>query len=207
MRTRMPSPSMIVAMIALMVAVGGTAWAATQLPKNSVGPRQLKSQAVTPSKIKPKAVTGGKIRSGAVTEPKLGAALLEAIENPSVHFKDPRSYEREVSGPGVCSSATSSTYDSTTKTRLIFFSYRASRTAETGSGTFTINRPGGDLIFDINGAGEKSGEGFFVLQPGETAKTGVEVDGSDCSGTGGRVSADYFPLELEEDPPEPGGGS
>ena len=41
----------IVASIALFVALGGASYAATQLPKNSVGAKQLKNAAVTPAKL------------------------------------------------------------------------------------------------------------------------------------------------------------
>src|SRR5215208_6946809 len=42
----------LIAVIALFVALGGTTWAATQLPKGSVGTKQLKSNAVVSSKVK-----------------------------------------------------------------------------------------------------------------------------------------------------------
>jgi hypothetical protein len=42
-----PSPSMVVAFIALLVAMAGTGYAATTLPANSVSTRQLKNNAVT----------------------------------------------------------------------------------------------------------------------------------------------------------------
>jgi hypothetical protein len=44
--------SNVVAVIALFVALGGSAYAATQLPKNSVGTKQLKKGAVTGEKVK-----------------------------------------------------------------------------------------------------------------------------------------------------------
>jgi hypothetical protein len=53
--------SNVIACLALFVALGGSAYAATQLPKNSVGPKQLKKNAVTTSKIKNGAVTGAKV--------------------------------------------------------------------------------------------------------------------------------------------------
>lgn len=43
---------MIVAMLALLVALGGTSYAAFKLPKNSVGSKQLKKNAVTSAKVK-----------------------------------------------------------------------------------------------------------------------------------------------------------
>lgn len=68
--------SNVIATIALFVALGGAATAATQLPRNSVGPNQIKrgavntaklrNQAVRPKKIAPKAVTVGKLGPQAV---------------------------------------------------------------------------------------------------------------------------------------------
>jgi len=49
---RKPSPALLVACIALFVALGGTSYAVTQLPKNSVGTKQLKNSAVTGAKVK-----------------------------------------------------------------------------------------------------------------------------------------------------------
>jgi hypothetical protein len=42
-----------IGIIALFVALGGTSYAATQLPANSVGTRQIRSGAVTPAKLSP----------------------------------------------------------------------------------------------------------------------------------------------------------
>ena len=53
---RRPSPALVVSIIALVFAMGGTGWAVTQLPKNSVGTQQLKNSAVTSPKIKDGAI-------------------------------------------------------------------------------------------------------------------------------------------------------
>lgn len=47
-----PSASMAVALLSLSIAVGGTGYAASQLPHNSVGTAQLKNKAVTSPKVK-----------------------------------------------------------------------------------------------------------------------------------------------------------
>jgi len=61
---RRPSPAMVVACIALLVALGGTSVAAvSQLARNSVGPRQLQFGAVTNPKIRNNAVTSAKVRN------------------------------------------------------------------------------------------------------------------------------------------------
>jgi hypothetical protein len=66
-----PSPAMGVALLALLMAVGGTSYAAVKLPAKSVGTPQLKNKAVTTPKLKNGAVTGAKLQPGTVG----GAAL------------------------------------------------------------------------------------------------------------------------------------
>jgi hypothetical protein len=63
-----------IALLALFIALGGTTYAATALPKNSVGPKQLKKNAVTNPKIANGAVTGAKIANNSVK----GADVLES---------------------------------------------------------------------------------------------------------------------------------
>lgn len=55
LRPSRPSAGLVVSIIALVVALGGTSYAAFTLPKNSVGTRQLKNKAVTLAKIAPAA--------------------------------------------------------------------------------------------------------------------------------------------------------
>jgi hypothetical protein len=83
--------SNVVAVIALFIALGGTAMA---LEANSVGPRQLKKNAVvtakirngavTTSKIAGNAVTTAKIRSQAVTGPKIKLSTLGTVPRAAV---------------------------------------------------------------------------------------------------------------------------
>jgi hypothetical protein len=47
------SPALVIASIALLVALGGTGYAAIAPPANSVGTAQLKNGAVTAAKVKP----------------------------------------------------------------------------------------------------------------------------------------------------------
>src|SRR6185437_226444 len=46
-----PTYSSIVATLALFIALGGAAYAATSLPRESIGSAQIKEGAVTPSKL------------------------------------------------------------------------------------------------------------------------------------------------------------
>ena len=59
---RRPSPAMVVACLALLVALTGTSVAAVnQLGRNTVGPLQIKNGAVTNPKIRNNAVTSAKV--------------------------------------------------------------------------------------------------------------------------------------------------
>lgn len=60
------SPSMAMAFIALLIALGGTSYAAITLPANSVGSKQIKKKAVTLSKIAPAARTALKGKAGPI---------------------------------------------------------------------------------------------------------------------------------------------
>jgi hypothetical protein len=53
MRLRKPSPALLISLLALFVALGGSSYAALTLPKASVGAKQLKKNAVTSPKVKP----------------------------------------------------------------------------------------------------------------------------------------------------------
>jgi hypothetical protein len=50
--------------LALVVALGGTSYAAVALPKNSVGNKQLKTNAVTSSKVKDSTLLGKDFKAG-----------------------------------------------------------------------------------------------------------------------------------------------
>ena len=73
--------------IAVFLLIGGaTAFAASQLGKNTVGTKQLKKNAVTAAKIKKNAVATAKIKGNAVTTAKIknGAVTTTKIGNGAV---------------------------------------------------------------------------------------------------------------------------
>jgi hypothetical protein len=62
-----PSPALVVACLALLVALGGTSYATVlNVPRNSVGTPQLKRNAVGPSKVAPNAIRTGHILNGSL---------------------------------------------------------------------------------------------------------------------------------------------
>ncbi len=76
-RTRRPSPALVVAIIALIASLTGTAWAA--LGKNTVGAKQLKSKSVTTGKIGNNAVTGIKVAANSLTGEDINLAQLGTV--------------------------------------------------------------------------------------------------------------------------------
>ena len=75
---RLPSPAMLVACVALVVALGGVSYAAGVMPANSVGTAQLKKNAVTGAKLKNNAVTGRKVKDRTLTGADFRAGQLPA---------------------------------------------------------------------------------------------------------------------------------
>ncbi|GAB3249706.1 hypothetical protein [Nocardioides dilutus] len=71
--------SLIVSLLALVVALTGTA-AAAGLAANSVGSKQLKKNAVKTAKIKNNAVTAAKIKAGAVTGQEIADGSVTSAE-------------------------------------------------------------------------------------------------------------------------------
>jgi hypothetical protein len=79
LNSRLPSPAMIVALISLVVALGGTTYAAIKLPKDSVSAKQLKKNAVTGKKIKKNAVTGAKVKDQSLTGKDINLGKLGTV--------------------------------------------------------------------------------------------------------------------------------
>lgn len=61
-------------LLALFVALGGTSYAASQLPKNSVGPTQIKANAITAPKVKDGSLVAADFKAGELPAGAQGAA-------------------------------------------------------------------------------------------------------------------------------------
>jgi hypothetical protein len=77
-KTRRPSPALVIAVIALIASLMGTAYAA-KLGKNSVGSRQLKSKAVKTGKISNNAVTSVKVKNNSLTGADINVDKLGVV--------------------------------------------------------------------------------------------------------------------------------
>jgi hypothetical protein len=96
-----PSPGLVIASIALLVALGGTSIAAvSSVPNNSVTTAKLANNAVTTPKIKNSAVNASKLASNAVTSAKIASnAVTNAkIANGTIQPAD-LSAAAKTSGP------------------------------------------------------------------------------------------------------------
>lgn len=77
-----PSPALAVSFVALAVALGGTGYAVTQLPKNSVGTAQIKKNAVTGAKVKNGSLTAVDFRRGTLLVGPAGPAGPQGAAGP-----------------------------------------------------------------------------------------------------------------------------
>jgi hypothetical protein len=82
MRNRLPSPALIVAIAALVVALGGTSYAAIHLSKNSVGARQLQRNAVRSSKVADGSLLARDFKAGQLPAAKGGAPGPAGAQGP-----------------------------------------------------------------------------------------------------------------------------
>ena len=109
-----PTPAMVVALIALAVAVGGTAVAANkigtgQIKNNAITKKKIKKKAVSTNRLADKAVKDAKIAGGAVTLTKLAYGAVGATEIAgggvgSTEIADGAVGATEMAGGGVGSS-------------------------------------------------------------------------------------------------------
>src|SRR6266566_371147 len=69
----------VTATLALFVALGGTGYAAMNLPRNSVGARQLRRHAVTNSKLAVHSITGSRVRTDSLTGSQINESTLGKV--------------------------------------------------------------------------------------------------------------------------------
>jgi hypothetical protein len=73
LRLHRPSAALVVSVVALSVALGGTGYAAIVLPANSVGTKQLKKNAVTTAKVKNRSLLAADFKAGQLPAGATGA--------------------------------------------------------------------------------------------------------------------------------------
>jgi hypothetical protein len=79
----------VVACLALFVALGGASYAAIQLPKNSVGAKQIKANAVNSGKVKNRSLKAVDFKQGQLPTGARGPQGLEGLPGPQGQAGDP----------------------------------------------------------------------------------------------------------------------
>lgn len=82
MRDKLLHPATVIAVIALFVALGGTSYAVSQLPKNSVGNKQLKKNAVTSKKVKDGSLLAKDFKTGQLPQGQQGERGPQGEQGP-----------------------------------------------------------------------------------------------------------------------------
>ena len=72
----------VIATLALFIALGGTSYAVTALPKNSVGTQQLKKSAVTSVKVKDGSLVAADFAAGTLLKGETGATGAQGAAGP-----------------------------------------------------------------------------------------------------------------------------
>jgi hypothetical protein len=108
----LPSPALVVACVALVVALCGTGYAALRLPAASVGTAQLKNGAVTNSKVKRRSLTASVFKPGTLLRGPQGAQGLQGSQGVKGDKGDPGpsdAYEGAQSGGFVAIGSSANT--------------------------------------------------------------------------------------------------
>jgi hypothetical protein len=183
-RINRPSPAMVVALIALVVAMAGTGYAAVNLPKGSVGAKQLKKNSVSKAKIQRNAVTKTKIRRNAVTRAKLATNAITGnkIKNRSVLGKDIRVNSLS-KVPSAATADTATALAPLEPLHLVGAAGEPGFAEEAGNvglvAPDTLSQPVGFYkdrggIVHLEGFGEAGKDGFiFTLPPGYRPQSGL----------------------------------
>lgn len=77
------NPSLVLSVVAVFIALGGTSYALTQLPKNSVGPKQIKKNAVNSAKVKDRSLLARDFRKGQLPKGATGPAGASGSAGPT----------------------------------------------------------------------------------------------------------------------------
>ena len=93
-----PSPALVVALLALIVALGGTSYAAVKLPKNSVGSKQVKNSSLQAKDIAPGAI-GETHSPGAIGANSIAPGLIGQKSN--VYYGSARTQKTIIGQVGV----------------------------------------------------------------------------------------------------------
>jgi hypothetical protein len=180
----------VVAYLALFVALGSGAYAATQLPEKSVGTKQLKKDAVKSGKVAPNTLTGADIAEGTLGRVPSAANALQAANAAKLGGVAPNDYVKDgekVQEAGGADIATTASF----------------ATEATNAGNFDNLDSNQFLQIGTEASGDLTGP-FSNLQLDDDSVTGVEVQQAALSAFHisdyARVSTALFDAAEDSDP-------
>ena len=109
------NPSLVLSVVAVFIALGGTSYALTQLPKNSVGPKQIKKNAVNSAKVKDRSLLAKDFRKGQLPKGATGLAGAQGSAGPT--GPPARPVSRAVRSPSLMSRTSATRTTSFRQTR------------------------------------------------------------------------------------------
>ncbi len=165
-RTRLTFAN-VIACLALFVSLGGASYAATQLPKNSVGSKQIKKNAVTKAKIRKNAITAAKVKADSLTGTQINESKLGTV--PSAASAATASDAQALGGlPPTAFLPSSGVRADGFASAEPIAGFNSKEFAEIGSKSFTAPSAGfiyltGSVSTEVTGAPPARGELFFRL--------------------------------------------
>ncbi len=105
LRSRLTYANVMSTISVFLILGGATAFAASQLDRNSVGARQLTKNAVTTAKIKKNAVTGAKVKDGSLTGADVADASLTTADLADGSVNSAKVLDGSLTGKDVASNS------------------------------------------------------------------------------------------------------
>lgn len=146
------SPALVIACVALSVSLGGVGWAATALPKNSVGTVQLKRGSVTSQKVRNGSLLASDFKRGQLPAGPVGPPGAQGPQGPAGARGD-KGDAGAAGPPGV------SGYEIVISSQLLQNAFLGSHTATCPAGKKAVG--GGSAS-----SSSSTADGPFVLRSG-----------------------------------------
>jgi hypothetical protein len=140
-----PSPAMVVALLAVFIALGGLAYAAS-LPRNSVGSAQIRANAVGSSEIHRSAVGSSETRDRSLRLSDISASVRRRLRGPQGPAGPPGpTYHAAINSDGgrVRGNAVDASHDNATGIYTVHFASEVSRCQATAT---LAQVPGGSVV-------------------------------------------------------------
>lgn len=177
-RQRLSYANVMSTIAVFLVLGGGAAFAATQLPKNSVGTKQLKKNAVATAKLKKNAVNAAKLRKNAVRTAKIRKSAVNTARLKNGAVSTSKIRDGAVTGSKI--DAGSTPFSRVTDRLRNGSPFSLGPETATMAGTYT--QPPGrndqyvaaiDIIFDPGCTAPREAQVILLLNPANPSKPTV----------------------------------